>query len=387
MRKDQRADVIDLRVKLAEAIDGDDADDPAGREEPESGTEAPETPETPSGERRRGPDGNFQPREAAQSEGGEQEPGETGEGRESEEQSERTSTEAPKHWSAADKETLAALPKEARAPFIEFYKRIEAGFQPKLRRAAELEKQFSGAAEVFAPYADALRQRNQTPSDVVRAWASVERGFIEGFQDAQQGRQNEKGALLIANLIRSYQVDPGDVAAILQGQRPAPQSNGASAVPPEVLQEINSLKQWRQQNERATAVERLTSAERQIATFAAEKDGRGNLAHPFFSELESQMMELAKFDRGQGKTPDLADLYERALYSNRDTREKVLAGNESAAKQKALVERKAKAAAAQRASSSVTGSPGSGLPPSEERKGHRSVREDLEAAAADLEDA
>ncbi len=380
----------ELRNLLAETVTASEAaEKPLETGKSDAAVVAPEGSDTPSGGRPRGPDGKFLPKDAVPPEEPEEETESGEEEGEPEEQKPAESVvEVPQHWSQADKDLVAKLPTEHRQAVVDRYKAIEAGFTPKLQRAAELEKQFGPAQEIFAPYAEVLRQRGQTPSDIVKIWASMEQGFVEGMRDASQGRPNEKGATLIANLIRNYKIDPGAVAAILQGQ---PRVNGADnqpppvAIPQEVLQKIYSLEQWKINSEQAAQTERVGAAQRQIDSFAAEKDAAGNLAHPYFSEVESDMMALAQIDRSQGKPSDLADLYDRALYANRETRTKLLAAKEAEAKQKAAADRKARAAAAQRAASSVTGSPGSGQSPNEQRERAKSLREELEANAADSE--
>ena len=379
-------DLIDKTATAAETA----ATEPVQVERPESATETQEKPETLSGERARGPDGKFLPKDTAPSEETGDEPPAIDEAEGEPERPEvaEPAVEVPQHWSQADKDLVAKLPVEHRQVVVDRYKAIEAGYTPKLMRAAELEKQFGAAEEIFKPYAEGLRQRNLTASDYVKAWASAELTFLQGMNDAQQGRQNQKGAQLVADLIRQYRVDPGDVATILQGQ-PLPQQNGtappAAVLPPEVLQEINNLKQWRANTEQTARQRAEASAQHQINTFAAEKDAQGNLLRPYFAELESEISRLAKLDADDGKPIDLADLYDRSAYANRSTREKLLAAQEAQARQKAAVDRKAKAAAAQRASSSVTGSPGPGQSPSDGREQAKSLREELETNAADYE--
>jgi hypothetical protein len=62
---------------------------------------------------------------------------------------------------------------------------------------------------------------------------------------------------------------------------------------------------------------RVDSAQRQIGAFARAKDRSGNLLHPHFRTLEQDMIQLARFDRLQGREPDLEDLYARACWATR----------------------------------------------------------------------
>jgi hypothetical protein len=72
------------------------------------------------------------------------------------------------------------------------------------------------------------------------------------------------------------------------------------------------------------------------------------------------MTSLAHFERSQGRTPVLQDLYDRALWANPSTREKQLALQQQAEAKRAAEERRAKAEQARRAGSSVTGAPSPG---------------------------
>jgi hypothetical protein len=119
------------------------------------------------------------------------------------------------------------------------------------------------------------------------------------------------------------------------------------------------IREWLERlenDERARALaaeqERIAATRRQIADFAAQIDENGELSHPFFCEVETEMMHLALIDRALGKRPDvadlcpiLADLYDRAVWANRATREKQLVLWTKAEAKRRAAERKAKAEA------------------------------------------
>jgi hypothetical protein len=151
-----------------------------------------------------------------------------------------------------------------------------------------------------------------------------------------------------------------------------------------LLQEINALKQRVNQRDAADQSARENSTQSQIEAFANEKDDTGSLKHPYFSELERDMAAFAQMDISQGKVPSIPDLYDRAVYANRETRTKALAASTAESARKAAAERKAQSERAARAASSVAGSPGAGGSPAE-RTGPRSLRDEIAAAAADLE--
>lgn len=384
----------DLRSQLAQAVaDAETAAEPVQTREAPEATPVAEKPERPSEGRARGADGKFVAKEGGEVD---EDPDETpdapaiepAEHEEPAPKVEEPAVSVPQHWSQADKDLIAGLPKEHQGKVIERYKAMEAGFTPKLQRLAQMEREFAPVMEMFAPHVEGLRQRGQAPSDVIRAWGAVESDLISGAQLARSGQPNTKGAQIVAKLIQSYQVDPGAVAQILMGQQPAGQPGSVTPLPPEFQQlssELQGLKQREQQRVTAETNARQAAAQQRIDVFAQEKDATGGLKHPFYSELESDMMALARIDLSQGKTPDIADLYERAAYANPETRSKLLAAQEAEVRRKAAAERKAKAVAAQRAASSVAGSPGSGQSPTEQRSGNRDLRATIEAAFADQE--
>ncbi len=379
-----REEAQDLRSVLAQVV----TDSEAAEAETPAVTPAPGKPEPVSREtRERGPDGKFLAKEAASEISDEETPAESEEPAVETTEPEPPAAEVPAHWSQADKDLVAGLPKEHQAKVVERYKAIEAGFTPKLQRAAEIERQYQGAMQLFEPHVEGLRQRGQTPSDVIRGWAAIEQDMMS---DRDTGTANGKAAQHVARMIQAYGIDPGAVAAILRGEAPGAQPNGngaaAAVIPPQFVQQIQDLKARQDARDAADNRQRESSVQQQLEAFANEKDESGAVKHPYFSELERDMALLAQIEISQGKTPSIADLYDRAVYANRETRTKALAASQAEATRKAAAERKAKAEAANRAASSIAGSPGSGGSPAE-RRGPRTLREDLMDAAAEYDSA
>lgn len=306
-------------------------------------------------------------------------------------QPEAAGTPAPEHWSAADKAQFAALPEAARTPFLDMYRRMEAGFTPKLQRGAQLERDYGDLDRViFTPdQRQILTQRGMTPAQLINGWADVERGLMgprPGATVAEQQQALEVKHQIVARIIHNYQADPARVAAILNELRgfavaaggdraapPAPGGNGflpagaagtaAPGIDPVLHQRLTALETESQQEKQRREMAEYARAGDQIQAFANETDSAGQLKHPFFAELEAEMTSLAQFERIQGKAPVLQDLYDRALWANPSTRQRQQALDEEAKTKRAQEERRAKAEQARRAGSSVTGAPGPGQMP------------------------
>jgi hypothetical protein len=379
-------------------------------ETPAAATETPERPERQvrdtaalaesggaepaervSDDRPRGPDGKFVPKDGTQEGKNDDLTAETGrEPGVAEEPAPpaETTAEVPAHWSQSDKELIAALPKEHQGKVVERYKAIEAGFTPKLQELAEIRRNYDGAMQLFQPHMQALRQAGRTPSDIIAGYVQIERDLVQGRQFVQQGGVNDLGAQHVARIISTYNIDPGRVAALLRGEQPEGNMGAAAqppaAIPQQFLQAFNSLEQRLNQREAADQAAKEAAVNSQMDVFINEKDETGQLKHPYFSELERDMTLLAQTMLSQGMQPTIADLYQRAVYANPETRSKLLAANQAQEQRKAAAERKAQAVAATRAASSVNGSPGTGGSPAE-RRGARSLREQIAEAAAELE--
>lgn len=378
----------DLRSVLAESLEKTPVvEDTAGEGEPEA-----------KPERTRGPDGKFLPKdaatdgeEAAAKPAGEAKPEKAPEDAKPETEGQPppvaapAAVEAPVHWSQSDKEKFGSLPAEARAPFLDLYKRMEAGFTPKLQRGAQLERDYGPIEQMFAPHLETLRGRGQVPANIIAIWGQVEQ-TLNGHKIAVESGQSpgDTGAQAIARMIAGYKINPAEVAKWLTDGVPQAPQPQRTELPPEIAARIAALEQEVTQRKTADGEQRLATANRQIDAFAAEKNSDGSLKHPFFADIENDMMAQARLDMAAGKTPELSDLYDRAVYANRETRAKLLALDKENEQKRAAVERKAKTEAAKRTAVSVTGSPGANQTPTASRNSGASVSDDLRASLEEM---
>lgn len=371
----------DLKSLLAEtfdAVERQQQPDSTPEVKPEATPEAAPVEEPKSAETARPRDatGKFLPKDAAPKEETPPapEPVSTSEAKPAEETTASATSAAagdlPTHWSAADKELFGKLPQEMRSDVVERFKRMEAGFTPKLQKLAQIEKDYGEAVDLLNPHLETLRQ-NGGVATWIKNMGQIEQTLISARIAAQSQRTDpqalaatDNGARLVAGLIQGFNIDPANVARFLsnavaqQQQQLAPQPNGNGyAVDPVLAQEVSSIKQqlegWQQRDMQT----RQAQAQSQIERFAGETNPDGSLKHPFFSELESDITQLAGIERSQGRDIDLPALYERAVWANTSTRDQLLASQRQADAKRAADEAKAKAEAAKKASSSVTGSP------------------------------
>jgi hypothetical protein len=115
----------------------------------------------------------------------------------------------------------------------------------------------------------------------------------------------------------------------------------------------------------------------EIEKFKSEADEHGHLLRPYATELEEDMLHLAYVAQARGQdVPPLQELYDRAVRANPSTYQALRLTEQQSAARQIKDEARAKAAAAKRAASSVTGAPGAGPAPIG-RSSARSLREEI----------
>lgn len=380
--------------------------------EPVAKPAAEEKPEpAKAGERQRGPDGKFlkadsseepelalepKPKVAAKPEGTEPEPAEV---------KLDVAPEIPSvlaRLSAVDKEKFNGLPQEAKDILAGIAKQQNADYTRKTQAIAQLKNEYEPVEQMFAPHRDIMRQKGFTPKSLITAWFNVENDLMSG-----------NGAKVIKGLVDGYKLDPRQIAQVLgisgapqrqtngNGQAhfddagnvvPAVEQGQQVQLPPEVQARLDELARRQdaidnanraRNDHEAAAVRRARvdaeqKAETDIETFKSADDGKGNMLHPHFEDVEDAMTTIALgYANRKQPIPPLQELYETAVWANPSTRAKLLAADKQAEEEKARKEARDKAARATKAGSSTTGTPGSGqatLKPVE-----RSLREELEA--------
>lgn len=315
-----------------------------------------------------------------------------------------SSTEAPAHWSDADKAMFKAQSPEAQKFLLERVKATDADYTRKTQAVAHLQKEYGPVDELFAPHKDAMRQKGFTPRSLIEAWANVEQKLAAGPDSAIE---------VIKGLVGGYNLPREKIAQALgltaqaaqqtqqnnQQQATAVENGQQVALPPEVQAELKALReQVGQFGQKFQTIEQREHAARQvqqqaeeaavdktITDFKSAVDDKGQLLHPHFDEVRPTMDTLAQaaLASKQFPMPTIKELYETAVWANPSTRDKVLTARAQQEEAKRVEEARAKAASARRAGSSVTGAPGTGQAPSGRQGSELSLREQLEAAAED----
>lgn len=238
----------------------------------------------------------------------------------------------PAGWSADAKAQWSTLPPAIQAAVSRREQEVSDGFRQK----SEELKQWQGIEQQLAPRRQSFKQMGyQDDGQVIQ--------HLLTFADAYA----QNPTALIRHLATSAGLDlrqlAGQPAVQPRGQqRPTATAQPRSSngqIDPAVYNELNSLKQSLAERDRR-------DVQGQLERFAADPN------HPHFEEVRRDMAAFIRAGE-----PDLQKAYERAIWSNPQVREKVLAEQ---AKTKADADAQAKAAKAAAARSAAVSPRGAG---------------------------
>ena len=137
-----------------------------------------------------------------------------------------------------------------------------------------------------------------------------------------------------------------------------------------VMQQVQQLNGSVQQQQGHSQQAGVAAGQKNIDEFRDRKGADGKPAHPYFPEVFDDMLAMAQAKVAAGQPPDIAELYESAIWSNASVRAKVQAAERHTSRQ-AEQQRQTRA---KTAAGSLAGGGGS---QTEQPKG---IRESVEAA-------
>lgn len=293
----------------------------------------------------------------------------------------------PGRWSASQKEMFKSLPDVAQRFLLERHQAMEADHHRKTQAIATIRRDHEAIGALFTPYREVMQARGITPRQVIEYWADTERRLGQG-----------DGVAVIKGIAEGYGIDPASIARVLgistgaseqrtaerrEANLPQPQRQSPGEVE-SALAEIARIKERLAADDRTRAEAARAAQEagrrRRIADiekFKSAADEHGNLLHPYATEVEEDMLHLAYVAQARGQeVPPLQELYDRAVRANPSTYQALRLAEQQSAARQIKDEARAKAAAAKRAASSVTGAPGAGPAPIG-RSSARSLREEI----------
>lgn len=303
------------------------------------------------------------------------------------------SLEPPAHWKVVAKEEFKELPDNAKRIVLNRVKEMDADYTRKTMEVSDLKREYEPVQELFKPYVNQMRTAGYTPATAIQAWMQAEAALTNPATRGQAVRA----------LIENYKIDPQEilgqraqVAGVVDPNDPEARAKAEidqilnpylTPVQQQIKEIEAKLGQFNQfqnnfaQQQRSSQEQQILG---QIQSFANAKDAQGNLAHPYYSDVEGDMALIVAGLRNTNQPiPDLEDIYQRAVYSNTATRERLMSAQRNAAATDASAAARAKAANAKRAGSSVTGAAGNAQSRPNGKADERSIRQLIEDAASE----
>ena len=266
--------------------------------------------------------------------------------------------EAPHHWAVEHQEMFRGLDPKAQSFLMDRSNDMEAAHTKRSQEIAPLR----GAAEKWTPY---LSQMQADPAQTFDKLMQHEYVLRTGT--------NEQKAQMLLNLARDYQVDmrPNGTAEPPSAEEDPfeIQAKIQAALNP-VMQQVQQLNGSVQQQQGHSQQAGVAAGQKNIDEFRDRKGADGKPAHPYFPEVFDDMLAMAQAKVAAGQPPDIAELYEQAIWSNASVRAKVQAAERHTSRQ-AEQQRQTRA---KTAAGSLAGGGGS---QTEQPKG---IRESVEAA-------
>lgn len=142
---------------------------------------------------------------------------------------------------------------------------------------------------------------------------------------------------------------------------------------------VNQITQGQQGQIQAQRQQEISEAASALTSFRDEKDERGRLKHPYMAEprIRKAMSAMLR----AGLAPDHVKAYDMACRADPDVNAKIAAAAEAERERARAIDARKKAEAAQRAGSSITGTPAG---PAQSTLPGKDAREDLRAVAAEM---
>ena len=233
-----------------------------------------------------------------------------------------SSSEAPQHWPAEDREMYAKLPVEAKAFLDRRYGEMERDYTAKTQANATAVQFAQSVAPVFN---DPQVQQSMvaidgtpiSPVHAIREWAAMHLRAMDPDPRVRAG--------FLIDVAQRLQLDPAAVFGFnRQDDTPIPGITDADRQHPAFRHLTDQLRQQQAATEalrnnlqlmqansaRAREQEAVQTSRQGVDRFADEKDQAGNLVHPHFDTVLPQILELFTANPSR----DLAEAYETAIW-------------------------------------------------------------------------
>jgi len=198
----------------------------------------------------------------------------------------------PKHWSSDEKEQFKALPEEAQKILLERDKQFQKGYQERVQGISDIEK-------ALEPYKQNLALMGASEADAIRTLFAAHARLMQDPANGILGLAQQFGVM--DHLREQFAPDTDD-----------------DFTDPEIKalrQQVQTLQSQLGNFQTQTQSQQQEQLLSQIDSFKNQTDDSGQLVHPYFDQVRTQMATLVQ----QGKSLDEA--YNEAVWMVPEFRE------------------------------------------------------------------
>ena len=250
---------------------------------------------------------------------------------------------APSGWSIEDREAFGRAPKDVQKVIARREDERNRDYQQKVTRIAPV-------AQVYERWGQHLESvaQGRPVTDVLDDLIAIDHVMRTGT--------NQQKMELLGRMVRGYGIDITDGAD--PNHRPSPTEQRLQAQVQQLTQTVSQLTQGVQTQTDAQwqgVVQQIAAAEKELSE-AKNEDGSPKYPYLLESEIQEAMLPKVEAALAAGNQPDLAAIYEDAVWGVRKFRERKLAAQSKETADKKQRERDDKLRKAKRAGRSVSGS-------------------------------
>lgn len=235
------------------------------------------------------------------------------------------SLEAPKHWSEGDRSLFSKAPREIQQRWVDRETEQQRGLDAKFQEIAGFRRERDQWEEMFKPYARDLELQGISSSQFMSRLLAGHKYLLDSPKEAFLWLTNQ------------YGVDP---KTLFESRESNPQFDKLNQGFQSLQQKLDGLETERKRADQQASLSRVES-------FAQSKDDKGQLLHPYFDEVQEDLLAILKA-QPQGQK-DLEVAYKKAVRMNDGVWQKSQASAETQRKAAADAQRKADIDKAKRA--------------------------------------
>lgn len=222
---------------------------------------------------------------------------------------------APEHWKAEDRTAFESLSPEGRQVLLSQSKSIERGYNQRIRGFDDKMKEYDNFLEVMQPMQGQLQNAGLDRIAGIRTLLQAQQMLSSNPEAGLQQLLSQYGGNDAREIVTNIATRMGLLNA-------APSEAEDYRTPNELAmqQQLDQITQSLNQTQNNAVQQRTNEAQNQITLFSSAEDDSGNLLHPHFEALQTQMGSLINGGHASG----LDQAYEQAMWANADLRNELI---------------------------------------------------------------